>query len=101
LALREPDADPNDPDRLAAICCRCDRLKTRRDLVEIARTKRLAFEEADHHRRMSAKVCGRPRLRRRAERELDRLLYTGGTDDRRAESPRHVTRPEQVNDTSE
>jgi hypothetical protein len=74
LALRAPEGDPNDPDRLAAICSRCDRLKTRRDLVEIARTKRMAFEEADHRQRMADKVCGRPRLSRRAERELDRLL---------------------------
>jgi hypothetical protein len=74
LALREPEADPNDPDGLAAICLRCDRIKTHRDLVEIARTKRLAFEEADHRQRMADKVCGRPRLSRRVERELERLL---------------------------
>ena len=80
---------------------RSDWPKTRRDILEFARTKRLAFEEANHNRRMSAKVCGHPRLNRQAERELDRLLYTGGTDDMHAKNPRHVTRPEQVNDTSE
>ena len=77
LALREPDEDPNDPDRLAAICIRCDRLKTSRDLVEIARTKRLATLEADYQARMAEKVCGRPRLSRRAERELRRYLGEG------------------------
>ena len=37
------DADANDPERLAAICQRCDELKTPQDLKAIARTKRLAF----------------------------------------------------------
>jgi hypothetical protein len=49
-------------------------MKTRRDLVEIDRTKRLALEEADRRQRMADKVCGRPRFSRRAERELERLL---------------------------
>ncbi len=44
LALREPDSDPNDPGRLAAICLHCDRLKMDRDLVTIAKTKRLAAD---------------------------------------------------------
>ena len=77
LALRDPGEDPNDPDRLAAICVRCDRLKTSRDLAEIARTKRLAVHEAEYQARMAAKVCGRPRLSRRAERELRRYLGEG------------------------
>ena len=73
LALRAPDDDPNDPDRLAAICVRCERLKTRRDLVEFARTKRLAIKEVEHQNRIAEKICGRPRLNRRAEREWERI----------------------------
>ena len=80
LALREPGEDPNDPARIAAICSRCDRLKTSRDLAEIARTKRLASQEAEYRARIAAKVCGRPRLSRRAERELQRLLGTCSGD---------------------
>jgi 5-methylcytosine-specific restriction endonuclease McrA len=74
LALREPEDDPSYPDRIAAICLRCDRLKTARDLTEITKTKRLATEEATHRACMAEKVCGRPRLSRRAERELARWL---------------------------
>ena len=74
LALRDPGEDPNDPDRLAAICTRCDRLKTSRDLIEIAKAKRLAADHAAYEQRMAEKVCGRPRLSRRAERELKRYL---------------------------
>ena len=77
LVLREPGSDPNDPDWLAAICIRCDRLKTSRDLVEIAKAKRLAADHAAYEQRMAAKVCGRPRLSRRAERELRRYLGEG------------------------
>ena len=74
LALRAPGEDPNDPDRLAAICTRCDRLKTSRDLVEIAKAKRLAADHAAYEQRRATKVCGRPRLSRRAERDLKRCL---------------------------
>ena len=80
LALRDPGKDPNDPDGLAAICTRCDRLKTRRDLVEIASTKRLAADQANYERRIAEKVCGRPRLSRRAERGLRRYLGEGFAD---------------------
>ena len=83
LALREPGDDPNDPDRIAAICLRCDRLKTARDLSEIAKTKRLAREEAAHRARMAEKVCGRPRLSRRAEYGLARFLGTPEPQPRR------------------
>ena len=85
LALRAPMDDPNDPERLAAICPRCDRLKTRHDLQEIARAKRLALDRADHEARMAAKVCGRPRLSRRAERALQRYLGEGPSDRARVE----------------
>ena len=89
LALRAPEEDPNDPEGLAAICPCCDRLKTSRDLAEIARTKRLAFTEAAYQVRMAEKVCGRPRLRRRAEHELRRYLGEGLPEPVRAkdESP--------------
>jgi 5-methylcytosine-specific restriction endonuclease McrA len=40
LALREPHEDVNDPDRLAAICWRCNEQKTPTDLKEIARARR-------------------------------------------------------------
>src|SRR3954454_20533671 len=36
LALREQADDPNDPERLAAICWICDQQKTSKDLKEIA-----------------------------------------------------------------
>ncbi len=80
LALRAPEDDPNDPERLAAICPLCDRLKTSRDLAEIARTKRLAVAEAEYQARMAAKVCGRPRLSRRAEQALRHYLGEGFPD---------------------
>ena len=83
LALREAEDEPNDPDRLAAICTRCDRLKTSCDLVEIAKAKRLAAEHAEYEQRMAAKVCGRPRLSRRAERELKRYLGEGSANSAR------------------
>jgi len=82
LALRHPAEVPNDAEHLAAICPDCDRLKTKRDLAEIARTKRLAADEAEHQARMAAKVCGRARLSRRAERELRHFLGEGLADAR-------------------
>jgi 5-methylcytosine-specific restriction endonuclease McrA len=85
LALRSPEEDPNDPEGLAAICPQCDRLKTSRDLAEIARTRRLALDRAEHETRMAAKVCGRPRLSRHAERALKRYLSEDPTDRVRAE----------------
>ena len=40
LALRAEDADPNDEERLAAICWTCDQQKTPRDLKGIARASK-------------------------------------------------------------
>jgi hypothetical protein len=42
LGLRDSAEDANDPDRLAAICCACNELKTPKDLKEIAKSKRIA-----------------------------------------------------------
>src|SRR5829696_2560880 len=39
LALRDEADDPNDPDRLAAICWTCDEQKTPKDLKAIAKAK--------------------------------------------------------------
>src|SRR5215203_3423849 len=54
LALRDEADDPNDPDRLAAICWTCDEQKTPRDIKEIARTKRLAEKHQDFLERQRA-----------------------------------------------
>jgi hypothetical protein len=43
LALRDAADDPNDPERLAAICKACDRKKTSADLRKIAHVKRRGF----------------------------------------------------------
>ena len=42
LALRDVDANPNDPALLAAICRPCNKRKTASDLRAIARARRLA-----------------------------------------------------------
>jgi hypothetical protein len=60
LALRVDNENPNDPNRLVAICSVCDRQKTPRDIKEIARAKRLALNHEDHLERMREKVPGRP-----------------------------------------
>lgn len=80
LALRAADEQANDPDRMAAICRSCDRRKTSRDLRTIAKTKRVAIDEQAHQSRLSAKVCGRPRLSKRAERALVDLLNQHAPD---------------------
>jgi 5-methylcytosine-specific restriction endonuclease McrA len=59
LGLRDEAADANDPERLAAICQRCDERKTPQDLRAIARTKRLAFDHQDFLARQRTKVPGR------------------------------------------
>src|SRR3712207_2656596 len=59
LALRDPNENANDPERLAAICWTCNEQKTPRDLKEIARTKRLAEKHLDYLERQRAKVPGR------------------------------------------
>src|SRR4051794_14439853 len=68
LALRDETDDPNDPDRLAAICWTCDEQKTPRDIKEIARTKRLAEKHQDFLERQRDKVPGR-RLASRIQQE--------------------------------
>jgi hypothetical protein len=60
LALRGQGDDPNDPDRLAAICRTCDKQKTPRDLKQIAKAKRLALDHQDFVDRMRDKIPGRP-----------------------------------------
>ena len=59
LALRDREADANDPDRLAAICWTCDQQKTPQDLKEIARAKRLARKHEQFLARQRDKVPGR------------------------------------------
>ena len=59
LALRDEADDPNDPDRLAAICWTCDEQKTPKDLKAIAKAKRLADEHQDFIDRQREKVPGR------------------------------------------
>ena len=56
LALRGAEEDANDPDRLAAICWRCNEQKTPRDLKEIARAKRLADKHQEHLKRQRLKL---------------------------------------------
>src|ERR671916_1331836 len=56
LALRDADADANDPDRLAAICWTCNEQKTPRDLKAIAKTHRLAAAHQEHLSRQSTKM---------------------------------------------
>jgi len=63
--------DPNDPDRLAAICWACDEQKTRRDIREIARTKRLAEKHQDFLERQRDKVPGRRVASRKQEDKLN------------------------------
>ena len=60
LALRAKEDNADDPDRLVAICNVCDRRKTPRDLKDIARAKRLAFNQQDFVERIRDKVPGRP-----------------------------------------
>jgi hypothetical protein len=60
LALHAKGENANDPDRLVGICRVCDQKKTPRDIKEIARTKRLAFNHQDFTNRMRDKVPGRP-----------------------------------------
>ena len=74
LALRESGDDPNDPERLAAICRPCDEQKTPQDLKLIAKTKRLAEAHQDHLQRQRDKVPGRPVPTRKQARELERAL---------------------------
>ncbi len=74
LALRERHEDANDPQRLAAICWRCDELKTPRDLKEIARTKRLAVKHQTFVAGQRTKVPGRRVPSPKQVQALDRLM---------------------------
>ena len=74
IALREPGDDLNDPDRLAAICRRCNARKTARDLSVIAKTKRLAHAHQDHLARQSEKVPGRKPPTPAQRRLMDRWI---------------------------
>ena len=82
LALRALGEDPNDPDRLAAICQRCDEHKTPRDLKAIAKTKRLAQAEAEFVERLGEKRPGRRAPTRKQWAEIQRDL------EREREKPR-------------
>src|SRR5215204_1893690 len=74
LALRGEEADPNDPERLAASCWTCDQQKTPRDLKEIARNNRIARKYQAFLERQREKQPGR-RLPSPAQwRELERLV---------------------------
>ena len=82
LALRDEADDPNDPDRLAAICWTCDEQKTPRDIKEIARTKRLAEKHQDFLERQRDKVPGRRVTSRKQEEKLnDELRHALPRDD--------------------
>jgi hypothetical protein len=61
LVLREVWDDPNDADRLAAICMPCNGQETRRDLRQIAHVKRRGFTYNEHleRRRLSRPVTSR------------------------------------------
>jgi 5-methylcytosine-specific restriction endonuclease McrA len=72
LALREPHEDVNDPDRLAAICWRCNEQKTPTDLKEIARARRLERDHVDFRARQREKLPGRRLPSPRQWWELDR-----------------------------
>ena len=74
LALREEADDPNDPERLAAICWTCDQQKTPMDLREIAKTKRLAEKHQDFVARQEDKVPGRPVPSRKQRLALARAM---------------------------
>jgi len=74
LGLRDTEADANDPDRLAAICRRCDERKTPQDLKAIARTKRLALDHQDFVVRQRSKVPGRRAPSRRQVEQLERSV---------------------------
>ena len=74
LGLRDTEEDANDPDRLAAICQRCDERKTPQDLKAIARTKRLAFDHQDFLAGQRSKVPGRRVPSRSQFEKLERSM---------------------------
>src|SRR5215218_6226010 len=91
LALRDEEADPNDPNRLAAICWTCDQQKTPRDLKEIAKAKRLARKHEEFLRRQGNKVPGRRLSSPSQWRELERFV---GEPLGTSAGPRSVPEPE-------
>jgi len=74
LAIRDPGSDANDPERIAAICRRCNERKTPKDLKEIARAKRLAENHQEFVARQQDKVPGRRLPSRRQWQELQRKM---------------------------
>ncbi len=92
LALREAGDDPNDPERLAAICWTCNEQKTPRDLKEIARAKRLAEAHQDHLERQRMKVPGR-RLPSRSQWKRLEGQVTGRTRSWPLPGPRLLGKP--------
>jgi hypothetical protein len=74
LGVRNREENANDPDRLAAICQRCDERKTPQDLKAIARTKRLAFDHQDFLARQRTKVPGRRVPSRGQFEQLERTM---------------------------
>ena len=80
LALREQDADANDPERLAAICWTCNQQKTPRDIKEIARAKRLAEDHQSFLERQRDKVPGRRSPSRRQWKTLQQTLRRSTAD---------------------
>src|SRR5215217_5411288 len=78
LALRDEADDPNDPDRLAAICWTCDQQKTPKDLKAIAKTKRLAEAHQDFLERQRDKVPGRKVPTRKQWRKLEQAIAKPG-----------------------
>lgn len=72
LALREPNDEVNDPERLAAICWTCNERKTPRDLKEIARNNRIARKHQEFLERQREKQPGRHLPSRKQWRELFR-----------------------------
>ena len=74
LALRAEDADPNDEERLAAICWTCDQQKTPRDLKDIARAKRVARKHQAFLERQMEKQPGRRLPSPSQWRELERFV---------------------------
>ena len=88
LALRDDGADPNDPERLAAICWTCDQQKTPRDLKEIARAKRIARKHQAFLERQRDKQPGRRLPSPSQWRELERFVGQplGGAEQRPRET---------------
>ncbi len=100
LALRDADDDPNDPERLAAICKSCDKHKTAADLREIARVKRRGFTYNQLLERERIRVAGRGAPAADLQRPDAPYLTTGlGAHTGRARAP--VSRERVVREAEE